>query len=223
MATPQKASRSKNELTSEVCTLLLKSNVDSLSGEQYLSGDEELIVKQYVGFLSAVAAHTTRLSKDMVSASAIEIFGCNKSAGYKFGAAMKSALAYRNTKGSKGTSGAKLSDSVRAVLCGSKSNNGTLRALQRKMKSPSDKSPSDVVPNDTIDLEASPSAGSSTDACPMSIRDVLAIYGVGDAESKRLKCELQKRDPGEIEISSSQEEVVDCEAARNSEAPSIVL
>ena len=173
--------RAKNELTVELCKLLLKTHVDSLADEKYKGDDMDAVVKRYVGFLAAVAQHTSRLSKEMVSGAALDIFGCSKVAAEKFGNAMKTAMSYCHNKGSKATTGKKLTESVKSVVLSFKNQSLLMSALQSKDSTPaSSKTGSPCVQlhsdDEVIPVEAA--AGSSSSAYQLpSAAEIDELYG----------------------------------------------
>ncbi len=99
--------RAKCTLTPAVCELLLKSHVSSLDNQTYNHEDQEVVVKEYLGLLSACAQHTTRLNSTLVASSAQRVFGVHAVVAKKFGDAMSQALSMCYSKGHKATSGKK--------------------------------------------------------------------------------------------------------------------
>ncbi len=65
--------------------------------------------------LTAIAAHTARVSASVIAEAARQQFNCSLLVAQKFGAAVQRALAHCNRAGRSATSGKKLSPSVRAV------------------------------------------------------------------------------------------------------------
>ena len=211
----QQQKRAKNELTDEMCKLLLKTHVDSLDDAKYKSDDMDLVVKRYVGFLSAVAQHTSRLSKDMVKANAADIFGCSAVVSEKFGSAMKTALSYCHSKGTKATSGKRLTESVKGVVLSFKSEGTLLGTVQAKMLSPDDPkkaSPRTQVSDDDVEGVAGNSKSSSS-----RVEDIYNLYGC--PAPKKLKSVSPSTPQGAVEIVSSQEAYSD----QDSEEPLPVL
>jgi hypothetical protein len=75
----------------------------------------EVITDQYVGLLTAIAAHTARVSASVIAEAARQQFKCSPLVAQKFGGAVSRALAHCNRAGQSATSGRKLSPSIRAV------------------------------------------------------------------------------------------------------------
>jgi hypothetical protein len=75
----------------------------------------EAITHQYVGLLTAIAAHTIRVSASVIAEAAKQQFKCSPLVAQKFGSAVSRAMAHCMKSGRNATSGRKLSHSVRAV------------------------------------------------------------------------------------------------------------
>ena len=108
--------RTKCELTSSVCDVLLKCNVSTLDAGAYLKEDVELVVAAYVGFLSAVAANTHRLNTTLVAASAKAVLGVSDSTAKRLADAMSEAFRYCIARARQTCYGNKLSQPIVAVI-----------------------------------------------------------------------------------------------------------
>ena len=155
--------RARCLLSKDECVSLVKKHIRSLDDEAYTSNDMEYVVKTYSDFLTACAPHTERLNKDVVSASVIDVFGCEKVVAKKVGAALKEAMSYCQRKGSTATSGVKLSTPVKNVVLQFPSSNGTLKSAL--LRSP------------TICVEDSGAGSSGDQSRLMTEAEIRAIYG----------------------------------------------
>lgn len=187
--------RAKCELTLDLCSLLLKTHVKTLDDTAYKSEDLDIVVKKYVGFLSAIAKHTDRVGKDLVAGAARDVFGSSKAVAEAFGVAMKGALSHCMSKGSKATTGKKLSAAVMSVLVGSKSHKGSLMSLALAAPVKSEES---SVLDESRPLADQPSSSTGVD----SERDIYAIYGA--SPPKRAKA-VASANSGPVQVLSSQE------------------
>ena len=152
--------RTKCELTSSVCDVLLKCNVSNLDAGAYLQEDVELVVAAYVGFLSAVAANTHRLNTTLVAASANAVLGVSDSTAKRFADAMSEAFRYCIARARQTCSGNKLSQPVVAVMLSFKGLQA-LEALQSALRQ--DKS---ILAKETISRGSSSSSSSSSCSSP---------------------------------------------------------
>ena len=201
-------------LSQKTCAVLLKAHVASLTDEAYLQQDLDLLVKKYVGFLVACAQQTERLNKDIVATSAVEIFACNRFVAEQFGTAMKSALSHCHSKGSKATSGARLTSAVRSVVLAFKSSKGSLMSLALQNDPPSAEKSAKGTDDDDDDVRAtvasqSRSSGSASAYQLPTEAEINELYGCSTTPPEK-KARIDE--DGTVDIVSSQE-VEDVEAA----------
>ena len=112
---PAMSSPAKCALTAASCEVLLKAHVRNIDGGQFLNEDVEVVITNYLPFLTACACQTTRLSSSVVAQAAVQVLGVSTAVSSTFGQPMSSALSYCYQKGLKATSGKRLSDGVRAI------------------------------------------------------------------------------------------------------------
>ena len=87
-------------LTAASCEVLLKAHVRSIDG-QFLNQAVEVVITNYLPFLTACMFQTTRLSSSVVAQAAVQVFGVSVVVGSKFRQSMSSASAIATTRGSK--------------------------------------------------------------------------------------------------------------------------
>ena len=138
--------RAKCELTAGQCETFLKAHVVDLSDKTYQDDDYEVIVQKYNGFLCAIAGSTTRVNATMVRAAAKQVYGAEPKVAKDFGDAMSGALSYCYSKGTKASSGKKLSDYVKAVILRFPRSSG-VEKIQQTLASPGKGSPASSVPS----------------------------------------------------------------------------
>ncbi len=137
-----------------VCELLLKSHVESLEDQAYLTDDCEIIVRRYLAFLCASAQQTNRLASSMVAGCAQKLFGVSPAAAKQFGDAMARALSFCFGKGIRASSGSKTTEPVKSVIL-SFQPAACLSKIQASLRSAPSSSSSTAL------VVAAPSAGSS--------------------------------------------------------------
>ena len=138
--------RAKCELTAGQWETFLKAHIVDLSDKTYQDDDYEVIIQKYNGFLCAIAGSTTRVNATMVRAAAKQVYSADPKICKDFGDAMSGALSYCYSKGTKASSGKKLSDYVKAVILRFPRSSG-VEKIQQTLASPGKGSPSSSAPS----------------------------------------------------------------------------
>lgn len=193
-------SRAKCTLSEAMCVVLLKAHVSGLEDGAYLTDDPEALLVRYAGFLAAAARQTNRLKASVVEKAAASVFGVPGGSAHKFGQSMSAALAYAYNKGVKATSGRKLSDGVKTVCLGFRSE--TMQPLQSALASPVRAGAPSAGPSGSGAPESEavvfvPQAGLAAASSAETPSEIAKLYGLSP---------LQEAAPEKaLEIFSSQE------------------
>lgn len=149
-------SRVKCDLNDEACDLLVKTHLKDPLSEDYKEDDHEDVVQAYVGLLSGAATLTSRLSPHQLSASVKRVLKLPEKVCLDFANAMTRALSFCYSKGSKATSGKKLSEPVKVVCMCFKHGN---KELQVKLQETGGQSSSSHI---SLSKEKQSNAGQGT-------------------------------------------------------------
>ena len=173
--------RSKCVLNPHICDILMKTHISGFDDQAYKDDDVENVVSSYVGFLSAVAQHTSRLNAALLSASAVRVFKVPQKIAHDFGKSVSHAFGHCHHKGRNAVSGKKMNVDVQSVCLSFKEGMDHLHSQFNVAKTCDQKyedAAIDNVSDTTVVGSAVEAPGTATSTLATSREEIYKLYGM---------------------------------------------